>query len=120
MDKVRSILETLSQQEGVNLAMIVSRDGFIIDLQTARELPADPEIIAASVSSLWGAGDVLGHQLAAERGVNTLIEFRGALVSTTVLDREDLLLAVVSDQQSNPATMRYLTAKFSELLARAF
>lgn len=119
MEKAKPILEMLASQEGVNLAMVVSRDGFIVEAHSARKLPTEQETISAAVSTFWEHAGSLGRELSAEQGCNALVEYKNALVSTTLIESEDLLLCVVADSTTNPATMRYLSTKFSELLARS-
>ena len=116
MERAKEIIETLAEQDGVNLAMIVSRDGFILELGAEREAPQEPETVGAAVSTYWSTVDAMGGELAAEVGLNSIVEFRGALLATSLLVQEDLILTVVADPQMNPATIRYLTCKFSELL----
>mgnify|MGYP001826824138 CR=1 FL=1 len=119
MDQVKTALDTLVEQEGINLAMIVSRDGFIVEMQKGRDLTTDPETIGAALSTFWDHTDSMGKELTAKTGLNSIVEFQGAVVATSLIEAEDLLLAVVADPKTNPATMRYLTAKFSELLTRS-
>jgi predicted regulator of Ras-like GTPase activity (Roadblock/LC7/MglB family) len=119
MEKAKPILETLAQQEGINLAMIVSRDGFILEMETAREVPAEPDTIGAAVSTFWNTLDSLGKELEAGGGLTGIFEFKGAQVSASLIPEEDLLLTVVADKKANPAMVRYLTYKFSELLTHA-
>ena len=119
MDRVRTILGTLAEQAGVNMAMIVSRDGFVVEVESARELPGDAESIGASISSFWNVTDRLGDELAARLGLSCLLRYRRGVVGTAFIPEEDLLLAVYADRATDPAAMRYLTTKYSALLGRA-
>jgi predicted regulator of Ras-like GTPase activity (Roadblock/LC7/MglB family) len=109
-------MEALVQEEGVDMAMIVSRDGFILEVETGRDLAVEPEQVGAMVSTFWATADGMGKELAAGLGLNGLVEFKEALVSTALLVDDDLILTVVADKHLHPATIRYLTVKFSELL----
>jgi predicted regulator of Ras-like GTPase activity (Roadblock/LC7/MglB family) len=119
MDQVKTIVETLAQEEGVNLAMVVSRDGFILEMQSAQKLAFEPETLGAAVSTYWNMADGMGKELTAEDGLNSVVEFRNATVATALIEEEDLLLTVVADKKANPAMIRYLTSKFTHLLVRS-
>jgi predicted regulator of Ras-like GTPase activity (Roadblock/LC7/MglB family) len=96
--------------------MIVSRDGFILEMEAERSLAMEPESVGAAVSTFWSTADSMGNELEAGIGVNGLVEFKEALISTALLGSEELILTVVADKGTNPATIRYLTVKFSQLL----
>lgn len=116
MREARETIETLAQQEGVNLAMIVSRDGFVIEYGVGRELPIEPEPLGAVVSTYWTTVDAIGRELSAGQGNNGLVECGDAVISTALIANEELILTVVTDKETNPAMIRYLTVKFSSLL----
>ncbi len=116
MEQTKDVLETLAQQQGVNVAMIVSRDGFILEMETGRGMSMEPETLGAAVSIYWTTADSMGRELEAGLGLNGLIEFKDALISTALLEENDVILTIVADRNVNPATIRYLTTKFSQLL----
>jgi predicted regulator of Ras-like GTPase activity (Roadblock/LC7/MglB family) len=116
MEQAKSVIESLAREEGVSLAMIVSRDGFILEMEAAPGLTTEPETVGAVVSSYWASADSMGLNLELGGGLNGMIEFDGAVVSTALIKEEDLILTLVTDRSMHAATARYLTVKFSELL----
>lgn len=116
MKQAKDYLEALAREDGVDLAMVVSRDGFIIELEAARTPEIEPETIGAAVSTYWATADRMGIELGAGQGLNGLFEFKDAVVATSLMAQNDLILTVAADRRTNPATIRYLTARFSQLL----
>jgi predicted regulator of Ras-like GTPase activity (Roadblock/LC7/MglB family) len=109
-------VEALAEQEGVNLALVLSRDGFILESEEGKET-VDPEAVGVAVTTLWRAADEAGIEIELGAGANGLLEYKDGLLSTAVVRDADVILAIVADRDMNPATIRHLTVKFSELLA---
>ena len=120
MQQSKEIIETLAEQDGVNVAMLVSRDGFVLELAAARALDMEAETVGAIVSTYWASAEAMGRELKAAPVRSSIVELKDAVVATALLEQEDLVLTVVADSNTNLATMRYLTVKFAELLEALF
>ncbi len=116
MRQAKDYLEVLAREEGVDFAMVVSRDGFIIEMEAARPPHLEPETIGAAVSTYWATADRRGSELGAGGGVNGIFEFKDGIIATSLMAENDLILTIAADRRTNPATVRYLTTRFSQLL----
>jgi predicted regulator of Ras-like GTPase activity (Roadblock/LC7/MglB family) len=94
MPAIRDLLTALRHRHGVDAAIVVGRDGLVIDDESAREV--DRERIAAHVPALIAAADDVGA--AAGRGtlVTAVLEHeRGGLAVLSVLSRDAMLLVLL-------------------------
>lgn len=82
MPALRDLIAALRNRPGVDAAIVVGRDGLVIDADATDGV--DPERVAAHLPALLAAGDDLGT--AAERGA----------LATAVLEHEHGGLAVLS------------------------
>ena len=92
----RDLVGAIRQREGVEAAVVLGRDGLLIDSQVLPNF--DPEHIAAHIPSIINAAEELAS--AAKRGelVTSILEYERGYAIVSVLSREALLLVLV---QSN-------------------
>lgn len=93
MASIRDLVAALRQREGVEAAIVLGRDGLLIDSQVVPGL--DPEDLAARIPSIIGPADELGA--AARRGevVTVILEHGQGLAIVSVLSGEAILLVLV-------------------------
>lgn len=93
MASIRDLVAALRQREGVDAAVVLGRDGLVIDSQAAPGLLADD--IAARIPSIIGPADELGT--AAGRGVvvTVVLEHQQGIAIVSVLNAEAVLLVLV-------------------------
>jgi len=93
MASIRDLVAALRQREGVDAAIVLGRDGLLIDSQAVQGL--DPEDLAARIPPIIGPADELGN--AARRGdlVTAILEHRQGLAIISVLSAEAVLLVLV-------------------------
>jgi predicted regulator of Ras-like GTPase activity (Roadblock/LC7/MglB family) len=93
MANIRDLVAALRQREGVEAAIVLGRDGLLIDSQTIPGL--DAEDLAARIPPIIGPADELG--LAAGRGeiVTTILEHRQGIAIVSVLSAEAILVVLV-------------------------
>jgi predicted regulator of Ras-like GTPase activity (Roadblock/LC7/MglB family) len=93
MPTIRELVAAIRQRDGVEAAIVLGRDGLLIDGQTVANL--DPEGLAAHVPSIVTAADDFGA--AAGRGELTtgVFEYPAGLVVVSVLSAEAVLLVLV-------------------------
>ncbi|NUQ20781.1 MAG: hypothetical protein HOQ09_07450 [Gemmatimonadaceae bacterium] len=96
MATIRDLVGAIRQREGVEAAVVLGRDGLLIDSQVLPNF--DPEHIAAHIPSIINAAEELAS--AAKRGelVTSILEYERGYAIVSVLSREALLLVLV---QSN-------------------
>lgn len=90
---IRELVDTLSARSGVQAAILVGRDGLVIESRNAPGV--DPEHLAAHVPSLVGSAEELGSQ--SERGglVTAVIEYESGVALVSSLNAEALLLVLL-------------------------
>ena len=96
MPTIRDLVGAIRQREGVEAAIVLGRDGLLIDSQALPNL--DAEHIAAHIPSIINAAEELAS--AAKRGelVTSVLEYGKGYAIVSVLSPEALLLVLV---QSN-------------------
>jgi hypothetical protein len=96
MASIRDLVAAIRQREGVEAAIVLGRDGLLIDSQTVPGL--DPEDLAAHLPPIIGPADELGA--AAGRGelLSAVLEHRGGLAIVSVVSPEALLFILVTPQ----------------------
>jgi predicted regulator of Ras-like GTPase activity (Roadblock/LC7/MglB family) len=96
MPTIRDLVGAIRQREGVEAAVVLGRDGLLIDSQALPNL--DAERIAAHIPSIINAADELAG--AAQKGelVTAVLEYDRGYAIVCVLSAETLLLVLV--QQS--------------------
>lgn len=93
MASIRDLVAALRQREGVEAAIVLGRDGLLIDSQAVSGL--DPEDLAARIPPIIGPSDELGT--AAKRGelVTAILEHRQGIAIVSVLSSEAILFVLV-------------------------
>lgn len=94
MPSIRDLIAAIRQREGVDAAIVLGRDGLLIDSQLNAGLDADA--IAAGIPAIIGPADDLG--IATSRGelLTTVLEYRTGLAIVSVLSNEAILVVLVT------------------------
>ncbi|MFI5228731.1 MAG: roadblock/LC7 domain-containing protein [Gemmatimonadales bacterium] len=96
MPSIRDLVAAIRQREGVDAALILGRDGLLIDSQLGPGLDADD--IAARISAIIGPADELGAATARGDLLTAVLEHQHGLAIVAVLSAETLLLVLVTPQ----------------------
>lgn len=93
MPTIRDLVAAIRQRDGVDAAVILGRDGLLIDSQTVANLA--PEDVAAHVPAIISAADEFGES--AQRGPLTtaVLEHPRGLAIVSVLSADAVLLVLV-------------------------
>jgi len=93
MPTIRDLVGAIRQREGVEAAVVLGRDGLLIDGQAAPQM--DAEHIAAHVPAVVTAADELGA--AAGRGTlaTAVLEHDRGMAIVAAMSREAVLLVLV-------------------------
>jgi predicted regulator of Ras-like GTPase activity (Roadblock/LC7/MglB family) len=93
MASIRDLVSAIRQGQGVEAAVVLGRDGLLIDSQTIPGL--DAEDLAARIPAIIGPADDLGA--AAGRGPLTtaVLEHRDGLAVVSVLSADAILFVLV-------------------------
>jgi hypothetical protein len=94
MPSIRDLVAAIRQREGVDAAIVLGRDGLLIDSQITPGLEADD--IAARIPAIIVAVDELG--VATKRGelLTAVLEHKNGLAIVSVLSAEAILLVLVT------------------------
>lgn len=114
MPSIRDLVAAIRHREGVEAAVILGRDGLLIDSQTIPGV--DAEDLAARIPAIIGPADDLGA--AAGRGPLTtaVLEHRDGLAVVSVLS-EDAVLFVLVRPQANIGQLLYELRRNREHIA---
>jgi len=93
MASIRDLVAALRQRDGVDAAVVLGRDGLVIDSQTLDGLNA--EDVAARIPSIIGPADDLGAAAARGEVVTVVLEHQRGLAIVSVLSAEAILLVLV-------------------------
>ena len=93
MPTIRDLVAAIRQHEGVEAAVVLGRDGLLIDSQAIASL--DPEHVAAHVPSIIQFADEFGT--AASRGAlqTAVLEYESGLAVISCLSPDAVLLVLV-------------------------
>jgi len=96
MPSIRDLVTAIREREGVEAAVVLGRDGLLIDSQAIGGLDADD--IAARIPPIITPADELGSATGRGDLVTAVLEHQGGLAIVSVLSHEAVLLVLVSPQ----------------------
>ncbi len=102
---LRAILDGLLKVEGVTAALVVGRDGFVIEAAASAGEEADVDAVGAIAASTLGTSDVMGSELRLGSLGSILIEFEMGPVAVVPVGPE-AVLAVVGSKLANLGRVR--------------
>lgn len=93
MASIRDLVAALRQREGVDAAIVLGRDGLMIDSQAIPGI--NPEDLAARIPPIIGPADDLGGAMQRGPLVTAVLEMREGLAIVSCLSAEAVLLVLV-------------------------
>lgn len=93
MPSIRDLVSAIRQREGVEAAVVLGRDGLLIDSQGTPGL--DPEDLAARIPAIIGPADDLGEGIHRGVLVTAVLEYREGLAIVSVLNADAILVVLV-------------------------
>ncbi len=94
MPSIRDLVAAIRQREGVDAAIVLGRDGLLIDSHLAPGL--DAEGIAARIPAIIGTADELGAATARGELLTAVLEHQAGLAIVSVLSSDAILLVLVT------------------------
>ncbi len=94
MPSIRDLVAAIRQRDGVDAAIVLGRDGLLIDSQSGPGF--DAEDIAARIPAIIGTADELGTATARGELRTAVLEHRHGLAIVSVLSADATLLVLVS------------------------
>jgi len=92
MPTIRDLVGAIRQREGVEAAVVLGRDGLLIDGQALPHLNA--EHIAAHVPAVVGAADDLGASVRRGPLATAVLEYDGGVAIVAAMSRDAVLLVL--------------------------
>lgn len=110
-------LEDLSKVEGITTAVVVSRDGFVIDGVSSTGA-IDMEAIGAITSAGVGSSEVMGRELNVGQMTQIMNEYKDGIIVASFLG-EGAILVIVADLKANLGNVRYQVKKRAPVIEAA-
>jgi uncharacterized protein len=111
MPSMKDMLNELIKVEGINTAVVVGRDGFVIDGATNGE-GMDVEAVGAVISTGIGTAEIMGRELKVGAMSQGMVEYNDGIIVMGLLGK-DAVLACVADAKANLGNVRYQIKKKS-------
>ena len=104
MPTIRDLVRAIAERDGVAAAVVVGRDGLLIEAQTTNGV--DTEHLAALAPPVISAAEALSSSANLGEAVTAILEFEGGAALLSALSR-DTLLVVVVHQTANIGSLLY-------------
>ena len=114
MASIRDLVRAIRQREGVEAAVILGRDGLLIDSQVVPGL--DAEDLAARIPAIIGPADDLGAAAGRGRLTTAVLEHESGLAVVSVLSADAVLFVLVRPE-ANVGQLLYELRRNREQIA---
>lgn len=115
MSILKNLLDDLTKIDGLNAAVVVSRDGFVVE-GSMRGGTIDVETMAAVISAGVGSQEVMARQLAVGDLQLSMAECTGGMIVTVTLG-EDAIMAITADSEAKIGNIRFqLKKRLSDIM----
>ena len=114
MPTIRDLVAALRQRDGVEAAVVLGRDGLLIDSQT--EPTVDAERVAALIPSIVAAADEYGSHDGRGSLTTAVLEFAQGIAIISVLNN-DAILVVLAKATTNLAPLLFELRRNRENIA---
>ena len=116
MADLRDLLSRLARVEGITAAVLVSRDGFVIE-SAGIGADLDAEALGAVISSSISVIEDAGRELKAGDLNQAMLEYENGIVMISLVG-SDAILAVKAGLRLNLGNIRYQVKKITPELLR--
>ena len=113
---LKQILGEFLKVEGVSAAVVVGRDGFVIESAISGKI--DIDALGAMASTGMGISEAMGNELGKGNLDQMLVELEKGPIILSPLSSEELI-AIVADSTANVGRIRYELKKNKERLMAA-
>lgn len=111
MADLQSLLSELVHVEGITTAVVVGRDGFVIN-GVSNGAGLDIEAVGAVISTGIGSAEAMGRNLNVGAMSQGMVEYKNGIIVMSFLG-SDAILAVVADLNANLGNVRFQVKKKS-------
>ena len=113
---LKQILSEFLRLDGVSAAVVVGRDGFVIESAVSGKV--DIEALGAMASTGVGTSEAMGVELGKGQLTQMLVELENGPIILSPLSADELI-AIVADQGANIGRVRYDLKKNRERIIAA-
>jgi predicted regulator of Ras-like GTPase activity (Roadblock/LC7/MglB family) len=113
---LKPLLEEFLKVEGVSAAVVVGRDGFVIESAVSGKV--DIEALGAMASTGLGTSEAMGNTLGKGELSQMLVELEKGPIILSPLSTDELI-AIVADTTANVGRIRYELKKNKERIVAA-
>ncbi|MBN1656650.1 MAG: roadblock/LC7 domain-containing protein [Deltaproteobacteria bacterium] len=117
MTQLSVLLEELVEISGIRTALVVGRDGLVVDSAT-KKYRDDDDAVGAIISTGICSIESTGKELNLGKSTQGLLEYSDGVVLINAL-AEDSLLVIVADKKVNLGNIRYQARKRMTSLQKA-
>lgn len=110
-------LESLTKVDGIASALVVSRDGFVIEGSNA-DHGLEMDAVGAIISAGIGFSQTMGDELKVGEVSQVMLEFKTGTIVVNFLD-DSAILATVAAPNANLGNLRYQVKKHAPAIAGA-
>mgnify|MGYP001189136722 CR=1 FL=1 len=113
---LKPLLEEFLKVEGVSAAVVMGRDGFVIESAVSGSV--DIDALGAMASTGLGTAEVMGSTLGKGELLQMIVELERGPILLSPLSADELI-AIVADKSSNIGRIRYELKKNKERIVAA-
>lgn len=113
MTNTKEILDKLRKVEGIVTALLVGRDGLVIE--AAGDSKTDVEAVGAMVTTAFSSYEGIGKELDIGGAMHIMAEFERSTIMAAAIG-PDAVLAVLTGANANLGGVRYQVKKYSREL----
>jgi predicted regulator of Ras-like GTPase activity (Roadblock/LC7/MglB family) len=114
MPSIRDLVSAIRRREGVDAAVVLGRDGLLIDSQSVPGMDADD--LAANIPAIIAAADELGASVRRGALVTAVLEYGNGLAIVSVLNA-DVILVVFVHPETNVGPLLFELRRNREHIA---
>lgn len=96
MASIRDLVAAIRQREGVEAAVVLGRDGLLIDGQAVPGI--DPERVAALIPPIIVPADELGNNVRRAELLTAVLEYRSGVAIISAMSSEAILFVLLTPQ----------------------
>ena len=115
-EMLKQILGEFLNLEGVSAAVVIGRDGFVIESAVSGKM--DIDALGAMASTGIGTSEAMGRELGRGQLTQMLVELDNGAIVISPLSKDELI-AIVAENASNLGRIRYELKKNKERLIAA-
>lgn len=116
MENLNSLLQNLVSVDGISAAVVIGKDGFVIDSISNSDI--DTDVIGGIVSGGIKSTEEMGTELNIGTLHQSMIEYDKGVILTKLINTSGAILAVVASENAVIGNIRYQLNKFSDQVAK--